>query len=176
MSDLNNNIKGELKKKEKHVKDDQLTRLSREVLPQLHVPKSHFWGGHQSKVAQTKSSSILPIEVVPFMKTFPSMIVPTPDVLCGATGEPCLTQYNQKHKQNSRNRVVAIPHIRIFCADFVPIFFLTASASTVPLRNIEILIGCGWKNCNSFCLREREGERKICWEWKSIPLMKDENM
>lgn len=38
MSDLNNNIKGELKKKEKHVKDDQLTRLSREVLPQLHVP------------------------------------------------------------------------------------------------------------------------------------------
>ena len=112
-------------------------------------------------MAQTKSSSILPIEVVPFIKTFPSMVVPTPDVLCGATGEPCLTQYSQKHKQNSRNREVAIPYIRIFCADSVPIFFLTASASTVPLRYIEIFIGCGWKNCNSFWLRERERGREI---------------
>ena len=38
-------------------------------------------------MAQIKSSSILPIEVVPFIKTVPSMTFPGPIVLCEATEE-----------------------------------------------------------------------------------------
>ena len=73
-SQKNTTIINAIKNPHQKVPDNEikiLTRLRREASPQLQVPQSHFSGGHQSKVAHTKSSSTMAMGKLPLTTAVP---------------------------------------------------------------------------------------------------------